>query len=98
MARHSEIAHRLGLSNSVRVLSMSTGYLFDRQRKGISRAGEIVNTLFRVGKFWEGVGGYYAHVACMCAEVTCFYSARSMLSCINTAPRRVSRTRFHSVV
>jgi hypothetical protein len=32
------------------------------QYKGISPAQEIVNMMFRVGKFWEAVGTY-----CVCA-------------------------------
>jgi hypothetical protein len=33
------------------------------QYKGISRAGETVNMMFRVGRFWEVVGRYCVHAA-----------------------------------
>lgn len=58
MAPDSEITHRLGLPDSVRMLSMSSASAKMGQRKGLSRAREIMNMMFRVGKFWEAAGGY----------------------------------------
>ena len=63
MASNSKILHRLGLSDCVRILSMSTGYVETGQCKGTSPVREIINILFRVGRFWEAVGWCRVHAA-----------------------------------
>lgn len=68
MASDSEVTHRLGLPDSVRMLSMSTASAKMGQRKGLNHARETMNMLFRVGKFWEAAGGHrvqYPRLGCV---------------------------------